>query len=143
MQIQAISLVIGVALPILVAIVTKRSTDPGVKAVLLALLSAASGFLSEWLVALNTSANFDWGSVAVTWVTTFVVGVATHFGLWAPTGVAATVAATVGPTDPVRRRLANPSRTTTDRVVVRDPRPRMLDEPGDKPTWPRNERPQP
>ncbi|WP_051797278.1 hypothetical protein [Catenuloplanes japonicus] len=105
MQVQILSLVVGIILPILVGVVTSKSTSPGVKAVLLALLSAVSGFLTEYLVALNTAQVFGWGTVGLTWLGTFMVAVAMHFGLWSPTGVAGFVQANVG-------------------VTGRDPRPR-------------------
>ena len=62
-DVQIVSLLVGTVLPILVGIVTTRATDGWVEAVLLAALSAVSGFLSEWLVALNSAADSDWGSV--------------------------------------------------------------------------------
>jgi hypothetical protein len=98
MTVQAISLLVGTVLPILVAVVTTRTTHPGVKAVLLALLSAASSFLAEYLTAVNSAQNFDWGSVAVTTLGTFITAVAMHLGLWKPTGLAGGVQANVGVT---------------------------------------------
>lgn len=98
MTVQIVSLFIGTVLPILVAVVTTRATHAGTKAVLLAALSAVSGFLSEWLVALNTAAHFDWGTVALTTLGTFMVAVAMHLGLWKPTGIAAATQENIGRT---------------------------------------------
>lgn len=83
--VQVVSLLLGTLYPILVALVTKVDTSPAVRAVLLAALSAVSGFLTEFL----NSENFVWQQALLTWVLTFVVAVATHFGLWQPTGVTA------------------------------------------------------
>ena len=80
---------VGVGIPALVGLVTKEVTSSGAKAVLLALLTGVSGFLSEWLVALNSNRNFDWQTGAFTWLVTFVVAVASHYGLLKPTGVSA------------------------------------------------------
>lgn len=80
---QLISFTIGIVLPLLVGLVTKRVTHPGVQAVLLAVLAALSGFLSELL-----SATFDLRTALLTWIGTFLVAVGTHFGFWKPTGVA-------------------------------------------------------
>lgn len=91
---QMLSLLIGVVLPILVGIVTKVTTHPGAKAVLLALLSAVSGFLTEWA---GTDA-FNWASALITWLGTFMVAVAVHFGVWKPTGITAAVQG-IGVTD--------------------------------------------
>jgi hypothetical protein len=81
---QAVNLVVGVFLPILVALVTKYQHQPQVRAVLLLVLSGVSGVLSQWLAA---PGGFDLSQAVFGAVTTFVVGVATLFGLWMPTGV--------------------------------------------------------
>jgi hypothetical protein len=83
--VQVVSLLIGVFIPILVGLVTKVTTNATVKSLLLLGLSAVSGFLTEFV----NSANFVWQQALLTTVMTFVIGVATHFGLWAPTGVTA------------------------------------------------------
>lgn len=109
MTVQVLSLVVGVVLPLLVGIVTKQSTDPGVKAVLLALLSAVSGFLAEYLTALNTAQNFDWGTVAMTFLGTFLVAVGMHYGLWKPTGVADAAQSSVVTDKPESVRSVRPT----------------------------------
>jgi len=84
--VQVASLFVGVFLPILVGLVTKRATNPTIKSLLLLGLSAVSGFLSEFIA--NTG-NFAWDQALLTSVVTFVIGVATYYGLWTPTGVTA------------------------------------------------------
>jgi hypothetical protein len=81
---QLITLITGVLLPIIVALVTKWDTAPGARAVLLLFLSGAAAVLNSWLATPN---GFDWGQAIWGAVTTFIIGVATHFGLWRPTGV--------------------------------------------------------
>lgn len=83
-RVQIASLLIGVFIPILVGLVTKRATNPALKSLLLLALSAASGFLTEFV----NSSNFVWQQALTTTVVTFVIGVATYYGLWSPTGVA-------------------------------------------------------
>jgi hypothetical protein len=59
-----------------------------------AALSALGG-----LVATVVPGDFEWRPFLVAWATTWVVSVATHFGLWKPTGVGPAVqqsTATVG-----------------------------------------------
>lgn len=80
---QYLSALIGVVLPILVGLVTKYSTAPKVRAILLLALSLVSAFLTEML----RDANFNWQQAAFGALLTFVIGVATQYGLWAPTGV--------------------------------------------------------
>lgn len=81
---QLVTLIVGVLLPILVAVVTKYEDSPRVKSLLLLVLSGVTGVLNSWLVAPN---GFDWAQAIWGGVTTFIIGVATLFGLWKPTGV--------------------------------------------------------
>lgn len=79
---QYLSALVGVVLPILVALVTKVSTSATAKSLLLLVLSGVSGFLTEAM-----SANFMWQQALFGTVLTFVIGTAMLFGLWKPTGV--------------------------------------------------------
>lgn len=85
-RLQWISLIVGTVLPVAVGVVTKSTTSAGLKAILLAAFSCASGFLSEWGEAGD---GFMWSTALFTWGATFVTAVAMHFGVWKPTGVAA------------------------------------------------------
>lgn len=80
---QYLSALIGVLIPILVALVTKHATSPTIKSLLLLVLSTVSGFLTELL----NNANFILEQAVFGSVLAFVVGTATLFGLWKPTGV--------------------------------------------------------
>ncbi|MFI6512964.1 hypothetical protein ACIBCT_35645 [Streptosporangium sp. NPDC050855] len=86
--VQLLTVVLSTILPVLVGLVTKASWGGGVRAVLLALLSVTGGFVSAALDAVNANVAFDWKSALITAFTAFVGAVATHFGLWSPTGVA-------------------------------------------------------
>lgn len=83
-----LSLAITIVLPILVGLVTKRSTSRGVKAVLLLFLSAVNSVLSAWLQAENTAAVFEWIPVVYSTAINFGIAVAIYFGFYRPTGVA-------------------------------------------------------
>lgn len=85
---QLVSLLVGVVLPLLVGLVTTRETRPGAQAILLLVLSVVSAFLSTLLGDLNTHREFDVFTASLTAVTTFLVGVGMHYGLWKPTSVA-------------------------------------------------------
>ena len=85
-RVQYISLLVGVGLPLLVGLVTKASTSPGLKAILLAALAALSGFLNEWAASED---DFMWSTALVTALATFLVAVGSHFGLLKPTGLTA------------------------------------------------------
>lgn len=88
---QTLAVLTGVLIPILVGIVTKLDASSGLKAVLNAFLSAVAGALST---VVANSGQLVWREfvtgVAITWV----VSVATYYGLYKPSGVAGTVAAT-------------------------------------------------
>jgi hypothetical protein len=80
--VQVLSMVVGTLLPILVGLITKTVTHASTKALLLAFLSAVSGFVTEFV----NSSNFQWDQALLTWLMTFVVAVATHYGFWKPLG---------------------------------------------------------
>lgn len=84
---------VGVVLPLLVGLVTKEVHSSNIKAILLALLTGISGFLSEWLVALNGGTAFQWQTALFTWLLTFIVAVGTHYGFLKPVGATAKVQA--------------------------------------------------
>lgn len=73
----------GAVLPLLVGLVTKYTTNAGAKAVLLLALNLVAGILAEFFAG---PVGFDWRGALVTAAASFVIGVATHYGLWKPTG---------------------------------------------------------
>lgn len=81
---QLVTLIVGVLLPILVAVITKYESSPRVKSILLLVLSGVAAVLNSWLTTPN---GFDWQQAVWGAVTTFVIGVASLFGLWKPTNV--------------------------------------------------------
>lgn len=97
--VTVLQLVAGTFLPLIVALVTKVTTHPGVKAVVLAALALVSSLLSQIIDALVTGTPLDVGQALLLALPTFVVAVALHFGLWKPTGVAESVQESVGRTD--------------------------------------------
>ena len=83
-----LQIVITVALPLVVALVTRGDTDRNIKAMLLLGLNIVSNVLAELADALTNNTVFDVATVLIGMVVTFVIGVAAHYGLWDPTGVA-------------------------------------------------------
>lgn len=84
-----IGLLVSTLLPLLVGLVTKTVTDAGVKATLLALLAAATGLLTELLAAVQADKPYDLGTGLLVALTAFLIGAGMHYGLWKPTGLAA------------------------------------------------------
>lgn len=84
---QWLNVLINVLLPILVAVLTSRVADGAVKALVLLVLSAVSGFLVAWLDAVNLGVAFDMSQAGFTVVVGLVMAIAAHFGVWKPTGV--------------------------------------------------------
>ncbi len=77
---------IGLAIPLLVALVTKRVASRGLKGVLNLVLSAVGGS-AVYLVAKDGGYDVE-GFVNAT-LNAFVVSVATYYGVYKPTGVSA------------------------------------------------------
>jgi hypothetical protein len=84
---QWLNLLINLFLPALTAWVTARNASAQLKAVVLLILSALSGFLVSWLDALNNALIFDWSQAGFTALTGFLFAVAVHFGLLKPIGL--------------------------------------------------------
>lgn len=81
---QLASLGVQVFVPLLVGLVTKKSTDPTLKAVLLLFLSSVNGFLTEFI----SSDNFRLDQAILSALVLWIVGIATHLGFLRPTGLA-------------------------------------------------------
>jgi hypothetical protein len=94
-----VSLLVGTVLPLLVGLLTKRSMNSGLKAAVLALLSALSAFLTQWLTALDNAQHFLWQAAVLSALATFAVAAGTHYQVWKPAGVASALA-DKGITDP-------------------------------------------
>ncbi|MFC9341504.1 hypothetical protein ACFT0G_35820 [Streptomyces sp. NPDC057020] len=78
-------LLLSFVLPVLVGLVTTRVTGPGTKAVILLALAAADSFVTELAAG---APGWHAGNALVLTAVNFVIAVASHFGLWKPTGVA-------------------------------------------------------
>lgn len=74
---------VTVAMPLLVGLVTRPSTPARVQSVLLLIASAINGFLSE---ALETGSAYNWSDGLVQFITSLVMALAIHYGVWKPLG---------------------------------------------------------
>ncbi len=83
-----LGLIISFVLPVLVGLVTSANIPAGVKAVLHLFLAAVLSFVTEWAAAPD---GFDWPTALVLTGVSFLIGVATHFGLYKPVGLSAKV----------------------------------------------------
>lgn len=88
---QVLVLVGGVVLPLLVGLVTNRQTDPGKRAILLAVLAVAAQLITELVRALESGEAYNIGTGLLLGLGTFLVAVGTHYGFWKPQGVSAKV----------------------------------------------------
>lgn len=73
-----LTMIIGIFLPMLVALVTKQVASGNLKAVLLLLLAAVTGTVTSWQ---SNGGTFDLKSAVVSTILTFVIAVGSHFGL--------------------------------------------------------------
>ena len=83
LDIQALSIATGVFIPLLVGVVTKLQAPSSVKAIANAGLSALGGALAT---VITNSGHLVWREFLIAVGLTWVVSVATHYGLWRPTG---------------------------------------------------------
>jgi len=84
-----ISMVIGVVIPLIVDLVTKRFTSGPVKSLTLLFLSLLTGALTELFNVLNaggTWSDWDWQSALFLVLTTLISSVTSFFGLLKPLG---------------------------------------------------------
>ena len=78
-----VTMLIGVVAPAIVGLVTKASTSGQVKAVLLALISAAVG-IGQGFVDTPPDQVWNWQVAVFYAITSFITAVATYFGLYKP-----------------------------------------------------------
>lgn len=86
-----ISLVIGIVIPFLVDIITKKLAGGPIKTLVLLLLSLITGALTELFTVLNnggTWSDWDWQSALFLIIITFVSAVTSFFGALKPAGLA-------------------------------------------------------
>lgn len=83
---QVLVMVGGVVLPLLVGLVTNRQTDPGKRAILLAVLAVAAQLVAELIKALESGTPYNLGLGLLLGLVTFLIAVGTHYGLLKPTG---------------------------------------------------------
>ena len=86
---QAVALITGALLPLLVGLVTKSSTSSKLKGALLITLSAVAGVIAQATVD-GGGAVFSQETLLAAGIA-WVAAVATHFGFWQPTGATAKV----------------------------------------------------
>jgi ABC-type nitrate/sulfonate/bicarbonate transport system substrate-binding protein len=82
-----LNVVIGVVLPAIVALVTKRFADSAVKALLLLFLASVSGVLTQ---IVSNGGDFDVAPAAMAVLTAFGAAVLAHYGFLKPAGVTGT-----------------------------------------------------
>lgn len=82
-----LDILLGLVLPMLVALVTNNVAAGGWKAIVLALLAAISGVVQELVNAAGVLEGFDWDTAASHAVWTFLFAVGLHFGLLKPVGI--------------------------------------------------------
>ena len=88
-----IQTLIATVLPLIVGLITTKMTRSVIQAMLLALLSIISAGLTELLASILGSETFDLGTWLVGAIGTFAIAVATHYGLWRPSGASAALLA--------------------------------------------------
>lgn len=83
-----LSVIIGAVIPLLVALVTKLHASSTIKSLSLVFLTAVSTVVTQVVAAGGT---FDARHLLINFAETFVVAIATYYGVYKPTGVAPAV----------------------------------------------------
>ena len=83
--------IIGLLIPVLTALITKRLASQGLKAVTTTVLSAVTAAAAVLVAADGHS--FAWQAFVNAFINAFVPAIVTYYGLWKPTGVTGSVAA--------------------------------------------------
>lgn len=78
---------IGLVIPFLVDLVTKKLAAASVKASVLLALSLISGVLTQFLNATLAGGTFDWVTAGYGAAVAFITGTATFFGFTKPVGL--------------------------------------------------------
>jgi hypothetical protein len=80
---------LGLLIPLLTALLTKKLASQGLKAVVTLISSVLLGSIA-YLVAAD--GGYDWEGFVNAFINAFLPAIAAYYGLWKPTGVAGTVA---------------------------------------------------
>lgn len=84
---QTVQLILTVIMPIVVGLITTKTTSSGAKAWLLAGTTLLTSILTGLYDAIINAGVFDLGFALLAAIPAFAISVATHYGLWKPTGV--------------------------------------------------------
>lgn len=84
---QLLNLLASTVFPLLVGLVTTRTTDPGRKATFLALLSVLTPLAAEMAHALATGVPYDLVTALFVALANFLIAVGLHYGFWKPKGI--------------------------------------------------------
>lgn len=109
---QVFALLASTVFPLIVGLVTKKTTDPGRKAILLAALAVLTQLAAELAEALQHGTDYNLGTALLLGLTSFLIAVGIHYGLWKPTGV----------TEKAQAALVTESAPDADRVPGPDHR---------------------
>lgn len=102
-----LGVVINVLLPLLVGLVTTRTTDPGRKAILLAVLSLLLQLATELAAALQQSEPYNLGLGLLMGLVGFALAVSAHYGIYRPTGLTDSAQAHLRTADTIPGELAD------------------------------------
>lgn len=128
--VQLLQLLLGAVLPLVVGLVTTRVTRSGLKAVLLAALSVVTSILTELVAALQTGEAYDLGMALLLGFGTFLVAVATHYGLLKPTGATDAAQRTLRTADTIPGEVVPAGAAAEPTFLVSEPESMHLPEPG-------------
>lgn len=85
---QTLSILTGIVVPLLVAVVVKIDAPPAVKAITNALLAGVAAWLATVIPGTTLSWKTAITSIGIAWASSVI----SYFGLWKPTGATDSIA---------------------------------------------------
>jgi hypothetical protein len=79
-----LALVVSIVIPLVAALLTRAKIPANVTGVITMFLAAVNGFATEWAQSSNAT-HYDWKSAAGISLFSFIVAVASHYGVWKST----------------------------------------------------------
>lgn len=101
------NLIVGFALPPLLAVVQQTRWADSVRALLAFAASVAASGVTVWLAGTLTAQGWTTGALTV-----LVAAVTTYHGFWKPTRVAPTIERATSPSPPTRDRVKHAAKRT-------------------------------
>lgn len=76
-----LTIIVSLVIPLISALLSRTHWDQTVTGLITMLLAAVTGFFTEWINS-NNATHYDWHTALGLALFSFIVAVATHYGVW-------------------------------------------------------------